>query len=153
MAPGQNLADRSNRSKDSRRDEYDNNEPNLSSISEITSQDYDNSSVVSGQYDQDSSTEDLPRGELDHKVTVERAPRNEGIKFDRLHPKTPLNRAVVPGQGLRGEVRRQGIEPIQPVQSSQKPANTALSLRLDLNLDVEVDLKASIRGDLTLSLL
>jgi hypothetical protein len=62
-------------------------------------------------------------------------------------------RANPPEYEARGEVQRRGIDPLQPVQASEKPANTALSLRLDLNLDIEVDLKASIRGDLTLTLL
>ncbi|OJJ42230.1 hypothetical protein ASPZODRAFT_137417 [Penicilliopsis zonata CBS 506.65] len=41
----------------------------------------------------------------------------------------------------------------QEIEVSSKKEDTGLKLRLDLNLDVEVDLKASIHGDLTLSLL
>lgn len=152
MAPGRNFADEKSSSKDPRQDGYDNHEQSFSSISETTSRDYDNSSVISGQYDHDSSTEDIPRKEFSPETTVERAPETGRIKFDRLNP-TSLTRTVPPVQSIRGEVQRSGMDPIPPVQTSKKPANTALSLRLDLNLDVEVDLKASIRGDLTLSLL
>lgn len=153
MAPGRNLADRSIPSKNPRQDGYDDHRLNVSSISEITSQDDDNFSVISGQYDQDSGTEDVSRGGFHPETTAERAPQTGGIKFDRLNTTSSLTRTVPPVQGLRSEVQRPGIDPIPPVQSTKKPANSALSLRLDLNLDVEVDLKASIRGDLTLSLL
>ncbi|KAJ6002586.1 hypothetical protein N7451_005133 [Penicillium sp. IBT 35674x] len=153
MASSRNLADRSIPPKDPKRDGYDDHEQKVSSISEITSQDEDNYSVISGQYDQDTSTEDVPRRELHYETTVERAPQTGGIKFDRLNSTSSLTRTVPQVQGFRGEVQRPGIDPIPPVQTPKKPANSALSLRIDLNLDIEVDLKASIRGDLTLTLL
>ena len=124
------------------------------SVSEAVSQEDENVSVISGQYDRDSDIEDIPRMESRPTTTVaQQAPPTRGIQFDRLKPTTSMIRAAPPVQELHDEVQRRGMEPIQPVQSSEKPTNAALSLRLDLNLDIEVELKASIRGDLTLSLL
>ncbi|KAJ6111952.1 hypothetical protein N7523_008013 [Penicillium sp. IBT 18751x] len=124
------------------------------SVSEAASQDDEDISVISGQYDRDSDIEVIPRSESGPKAPVtQHAPPTRGIQFDRLKPTTSMIRAAPPGHEVHDEVQRRGMEPIQPVQSPEKPANTSLRLRLDLNLDIEVDLKASIRGDLTLSLL
>ncbi|KAJ5668280.1 uncharacterized protein N7477_006850 [Penicillium maclennaniae] len=124
------------------------------SVSEAASQDDDDISVISGQYDRNSDIEDIPRSQSRPTAPVtQRAPPARGIQFDHLKPTTSMIRTAPSGQELHDEVQWRGMEPIQPVQSPEKPENTSLRLRLDLNLDIEVELKASIRGDLTLSLL
>lgn len=124
------------------------------SVSETASQNGETNSVISDKHDQDSDVEDIPRRKSESTSTfVQHAQPSRGMQFDRLNPTSSLVRAVPPEHEDRGEVQRRGIDPIQPVQASDKPPSTSLSLRLDLNLDIEVDLKASIRGDLTLSLL
>ncbi|THU98057.1 hypothetical protein K435DRAFT_795969 [Dendrothele bispora CBS 962.96] len=68
---------------------------------------------------------------------IARNARNVGRELDR-----DLRRGGGRGVGRRGRRTRDDGD-----------NNKALKLRLDLNLDVEVQLKASVRGDLTLSLL
>jgi len=68
------------------------------------------------------------------------------------------SRAMQPfgARAMRGEI--QGGETNQGMQMAEKKGSSldddeGLKLKLELNLDIEVELKASIHGDLTLSLL
>ena len=164
MAPSRPAAAKSVPSKDPRhsRSEHD-HERRIYSISESASRDDDSASVISGQYETDSGIEDTPpEARFDRRRETEYRPAapvaqqtrpTRGIQFDRLNQDTSLTRVDPQTQVMRGEVQRRESDGIQPVQLAEKPAKSAVSLRLDLNLDIEVDLKASIRGDLTLTLL
>ncbi|KAI4743140.1 hypothetical protein E4T50_06473 [Aureobasidium sp. EXF-12298] len=81
--------------------------------------------------------------------------------FERIGPdSTSMDGPVTKARADRGEIPVRGKNPNQPYYKKppQKEASLldetdGLKLKLDANLDVEIELKASIRGDLTLSLL
>ncbi|KAF2460530.1 hypothetical protein BDY21DRAFT_280393 [Lineolata rhizophorae] len=81
--------------------------------------------------------------------------------FERIGPdSTSMDGPVTKARAMRGEIPMRGTNPNQPYQVDPSEAKKGsleeqdgLRLRLEANLDVEVELKASIRGDLTLSLL
>ncbi|OJD35941.1 integral membrane [Diplodia corticola] len=81
--------------------------------------------------------------------------------FERIGPdSTSMDGPVTKARALRGEIPMRGTNPNQPYrlppqekQGSSLDDTDGLKLKLEANLDVEIELKASIRGDLTLSLL
>jgi len=81
--------------------------------------------------------------------------------FERIGPdSTSMDGPVTMARAERGEIPMRGTNPGQPYynkapeQDKGKLAETdGLKLTLEANLDIEIELKASIRGDLTLSLL
>jgi hypothetical protein len=81
--------------------------------------------------------------------------------FERIGPdSTSMDGPVTKARALRGEIPMRGTDPNQPYMMPYKPMggdsslddSDGLKLKLEANLDVEIELKASIRGDLTLSL-
>jgi len=80
--------------------------------------------------------------------------------FERIGPdSTSMDGPVTKARAMRGEIPMRGTDPNQPyrmpVEAEKKGSldqQDGLKLRLEANLDVEIELKASIRGDLTLSL-
>ncbi|KAF2143280.1 uncharacterized protein K452DRAFT_357629 [Aplosporella prunicola CBS 121167] len=80
--------------------------------------------------------------------------------FERIGPdSTSMDGPVTHARAMRGEIPMRGTNPNQPykVDSEEKKSaldeQDGLKLKLEANLEVEIELKASIRGDLTLSLL
>jgi len=86
--------------------------------------------------------------------------------FDRIGPdSTSMNGPVTHARAMRGEIPNRGTNPNQPYRmgpggdGGQEAAKgggideqEGLKLKLEANLEIEIELKASIRGDLTLSL-
>jgi len=80
--------------------------------------------------------------------------------FERIGPdSTSMDGPVTKARADRGEIPMRGSNPDQPYykkppkqEASLLDETDGLKLKLDANLDVEIELKASIRGDLTLSL-
>jgi hypothetical protein len=81
--------------------------------------------------------------------------------FERIGPdSTSMDGPVTKARAMRGEIPMRGTDPNQPYMMPYKPMGDGsklndtegLKLTLEANLDVEIELKASIRGDLTLSL-
>lgn len=80
--------------------------------------------------------------------------------FERIGPdSTSMDGPVTKARADRGEIPMRGKNPNQPYykkppqqEASLLDETDGLKLKLDANLDVEIELKASIRGDLTLSL-
>jgi len=80
--------------------------------------------------------------------------------FERIGPdSTSMDGPVTRARAERGEIPMRGTDPNQPYRMEpQKYKSTlddtdGLKLKLEANLDIEIELKASLRGDLTLSLL
>ncbi|EKG11331.1 hypothetical protein MPH_11563 [Macrophomina phaseolina MS6] len=81
--------------------------------------------------------------------------------FERIGPdSTSMDGPVTYARAMRGEIPMRGAISNQAyrIDSQENTKGTledqdGLRLRLEANLDVEIELKASIRGDLTLSLL
>jgi hypothetical protein len=82
--------------------------------------------------------------------------------FERIGPdSTSMDGPVTMARAMRGEIPMRGTDPNQPYKmdpDKKKSGNDladaeGLKLTLEANLDIEIELKASIRGDLTLSLL
>ncbi|KAH7061227.1 hypothetical protein B0J12DRAFT_646997 [Macrophomina phaseolina] len=79
--------------------------------------------------------------------------------FERIGPdSTSMDGPVTHARAMRGEIPMRGTNPNQPYrmepqqQKSSLDDTDGLKLKLEANLEVEIELKASIRGDLTLSL-
>ncbi|EME88209.1 uncharacterized protein MYCFIDRAFT_159430 [Pseudocercospora fijiensis CIRAD86] len=82
--------------------------------------------------------------------------------FERIGPdSTSMDGPVTMARAMRGEIPVRGSNPNQPYYmtpqedesgGSQLKDTDGLKLTLEANLDIEIELKASIRGDLTLSL-
>lgn len=80
--------------------------------------------------------------------------------FERIGPdSTSMDGPVTKARAMRGEIPMRGTNPNQPYRmdpQAQKQGGLddqdGLKLKLEANLEVEIELKASIRGDLTLSL-
>lgn len=109
--------------------------------------------IDSGKYMKTSSLEALEEadanGELQQMQT-----------FERIGPdSTSMDGPVTKARALRGEIPMRGTDPNQPYRVDPKAQKSAMSeqdglkLTLEANLEIEIELKASIRGDLTLSLL
>lgn len=80
--------------------------------------------------------------------------------FERIGPdSTSMDGPVTAARAMRGEIPMRGTDPNQPYRmpaekyESKLDDTDGLKLKLEANLDVEIELKASLRGDLTLSLL
>ena len=79
--------------------------------------------------------------------------------FERIGPdSTSMDGPVTHARAMRGEIPMRGTDPNQPYYMPQEKKKGSLEdqdglkLTLEANLEVEIELKASIRGDLTLSL-
>ncbi|KAF2257234.1 hypothetical protein BU26DRAFT_39101 [Trematosphaeria pertusa] len=80
--------------------------------------------------------------------------------FERIGPdSTSMDGPVTKARAMRGEIPMRGTDPNQPYRMPQEQQKSSLDdtdglkLKLEANLEIEIELKASIRGDLTLSLL
>lgn len=81
--------------------------------------------------------------------------------FERIGPdSTSMDGPVTRARAERGEIPWRGTNPNDPYRKDPQEGKKGgldeqdgLKLKLEANLDVEIELKASIRGDLTLSLL
>ncbi|KAK5288284.1 hypothetical protein LTR16_003424 [Cryomyces antarcticus] len=84
--------------------------------------------------------------------------------FERIGPdSTSMDGPVTHARAMRGEIPMRGTNPNQPYykgggdskddDASALKNQEGLKLTLEANLEIEIELKASIRGDLTLSLL
>lgn len=81
--------------------------------------------------------------------------------FQRIGPdSTSMDGPVTHSRAMRGEIPVRGSDPRQPHYMPRKEEKGSalkdtegLKLTLEANLEIEIELKASIRGDLTLSLL
>jgi hypothetical protein len=109
--------------------------------------------IDDGKYMKTTSLEALE--EADANGTL-----NQMGMFERIGPdSTSMDGPVTHARAMRGEIPMRGTDPNQPymMQPQQKNKDDldeqeGLKLKLEANLDVEIELKASIRGDLTLSL-
>lgn len=80
--------------------------------------------------------------------------------FERIGPdSTSMDGPVTKARAMRGEIPMRGSDPNQPYYMPQQPKEKSaldeqdgLKLKVEANLEIEIELKASIRGDLTLSL-
>ena len=81
--------------------------------------------------------------------------------FERIGPdSTSMDGPVTHARAMRGEIPLRSSDPNDPYQLPYKPMGgqstlkdqDGLKLTLEANLEVEIELKASIRGDLTISL-
>jgi hypothetical protein len=108
--------------------------------------------IDSGKYMKTSSLEALEEADANGEL------QNMGM-FERIGPdSTSMDGPVTHARAMRGEIPMRGTNPNQPYQMPAKTGNEldqqdGLKLTLEANLEIEIELKASIRGDLTLSLL
>ncbi|KAJ5030832.1 hypothetical protein J3E72DRAFT_31351 [Bipolaris maydis] len=79
--------------------------------------------------------------------------------FERIGPdSTSMDGPVTYARAMRGEIPMRGTNPNEPFRmepekgGSELKDQDGLKLTLEANLEIEIELKASIRGDLTLSL-
>ncbi|KAI8934773.1 hypothetical protein NX059_008460 [Plenodomus lindquistii] len=81
--------------------------------------------------------------------------------FERIGPdSTSMDGPVTHARAMRGEIPMRGTNPNEPYMmepstmggGSDLKDQDGLKLTLEANLEIEIELKASIRGDLTLSL-
>ncbi|KAF2689069.1 hypothetical protein K458DRAFT_413381 [Lentithecium fluviatile CBS 122367] len=108
--------------------------------------------IKDGKYMMTSSLEALEEADANGDL-------NKMQMFERIGPdSTSMDGPVTHARAMRGEIPLRGSDPNQPYYmkpEKQKGAledTDGLKLTLEANLDVEIELKASIRGDLTLSL-
>jgi len=106
-----------------------------------------------GKYMKTTSLEALEEADANNEL-------NQMQFFERIGPdSTSMDGPVTKARALRGEIPMRGTDPNQPYRMPEEARKSALDdtdglkLKLDANLEVEIELKASIRGDLTLSLL
>jgi hypothetical protein len=110
--------------------------------------------VESGKYMKTTSLEALEEADASGEL------QKMGM-FERIGPdSTSMDGPVTHARAMRGEIPMRGTDPNQPYKqdSSKNDENSlanadGLKLTLEANLEIEIELKASIRGDLTLSLL
>jgi len=110
--------------------------------------------IEEGKYMKTNSLEALE--EADAKGELQ----NMGM-FERIGPdSTSMDGPVTHARAMRGEIPMRGTNPNQPyrmpTEAEKKGSldeSEGLKLTLEANLEIEIELKASIRGDLTLSLL
>lgn len=109
--------------------------------------------IRDGKYMMTSSLEALEEADANgdlHKMQM----------FERIGPdSTSMDGPVTHARAMRGEIPLRGSDPNQPTYMPQPEKKKGaledtegLKLTLEANLDIEIELKASIRGDLTLSL-
>jgi hypothetical protein len=106
--------------------------------------------IESGKYMKTASLEALEEADANGEL-------NSMQMFERIGPdSTSMDGPVTQARAMRGEIPMRGTNPnqpyMQPKQDSKLDEQDGLKLTLEANLDVEIELKASIRGDLTLSL-
>jgi hypothetical protein len=110
--------------------------------------------IEEGKYMKTASLEALEEADANGELNSMQA-------FERIGPdSTSMDGPVTKARALRGEIPMRGTDPNQPYQMEpQQKGKSALDeqdglkLKLEANLEIEIELKASIRGDLTLSLL
>jgi len=109
---------------------------------------------------------DLRDGKYMHTTSLEvleEADANGDLQkmgmFERIGPdSTSMDGPVTYARAMRGEIPMRGTNPNEPYmmpkqeKSSELKDQDGLKLTLEANLEIEIELKASIRGDLTLSL-
>ena len=110
---------------------------------------------------------DLRDGKYMHTTSLEvleEADANGDLQkmgmFERIGPdSTSMDGPVTHARAMRGEIPMRGTNPNEPfIQEKGKGSGSelkdqdGLKLTLEANLEIEIELKASIRGDLTLSL-
>jgi len=105
-----------------------------------------------GKYMKTNSLEALEEADANNELNSMQA-------FERIGPdSTSMDGPVTQARAMRGEIPLRGTDPNQPYQIDTKQAGSdlknqdGLKLTLEANLEIEIELKASIRGDLTLSL-
>jgi len=109
--------------------------------------------IESGKYMKTASLEALEEADANGEL-------DQMGMFERIGPdSTSMDGPVTKARAMRGEIPMRGTDPNQPYRmptEAQKKGSLdeqdGLKLKLEANLDVEIELKASIRGDLTLSL-
>src|ERR1700761_2530870 len=107
-----------------------------------------------GKYMKTTSLEALEEADANGEL-------NKMGMFERIGPdSTSMDGPVTYARAMRGEIPMRGTDPNQPYRmdpdakkSSKLDEQEGLKLTLEENLEIEIELKASIRGDLTLSLL
>lgn len=109
--------------------------------------------IEDGKYMKTTSLEALEEADANGEL-------NQMQMFERIGPdSTSMDGPVTHARAMRGEIPLRGTDPNQPYRMTAEKQKSALDdtdglkLKLDANLEVEIELKASIRGDLTLSLL
>jgi hypothetical protein len=110
--------------------------------------------VRDGKYMMTSSLEALEEADASGELQKQQM-------FERIGPdSTSMDGPVTHARAMRGEIPLRGSDPNQPYylppaereKGSSLEDQDGLKLTLEANLDIEIELKASIRGDLTLSL-
>jgi hypothetical protein len=111
--------------------------------------------MESGKYMKTSSLEALEEADANGEL-------QKMSMFERIGPdSTSMDGPVTMARAMRGEIPMRGTDPNQPYKMDPDKSKSGndladaegLKLTLEANLDIEIELKASIRGDLTLSLL
>lgn len=109
--------------------------------------------IESGKYMKTTSLEALEEADANGEL------QQMGM-FERIGPdSTSMDGPVTKARAMRGEIPMRGTDPNQPYRmpaekyQSKLDETDGLKLKLEANLDIEIELKASLRGDLTLSLL
>jgi hypothetical protein len=110
--------------------------------------------IEDGKYMKTASLEALEEADANGELNSMQA-------FERIGPdSTSMDGPVTKARALRGEIPMRGTDPNQPYRMEEKAKPSGgldeqdgLKLKLEANLEIEIELKASIRGDLTLSLL
>jgi len=108
--------------------------------------------MESGKYMKTTSLEALEEADANGEL------QQMGM-FERIGPdSTSMDGPVTQARAMRGEIPMRGTDPNQPYRMEPQKKSGALEdqdglkLTLEANLEIEIELKASIRGDLTLSL-
>jgi len=109
--------------------------------------------IEEGKYMKTNSLEALEEADANGEL------QNMGM-FERIGPdSTSMDGPVTHARAMRGEIPMRGTNPNQPdrmpTDAEKKGSldeSEGLKLTLEANLEIEIELKASIRGDLTLSL-
>jgi hypothetical protein len=110
--------------------------------------------MESGKYMKTASLEALEEADANGEL-------NQMRTFERIGPdSTSMDGPVTKARAMRGEIPMRGTDPNQPYRMDNQAEKKGgleeqdgLKLKLEANLDIEIELKASIRGDLTLSLM
>jgi hypothetical protein len=108
--------------------------------------------IEDGKYMKTTSLEALEEADANNELSQMQA-------FERIGPdSTSMDGPVTKARAMRGEIPMRGADPNQVYQKepstlSKMDDQDGLKLTLEANLEIEIELKASIRGDLTLSLL
>jgi hypothetical protein len=108
--------------------------------------------IEEGKYMKTASLEALEEADANGEL-------NQMQFFERIGPdSTSMDGPVTKARAMRGEIPMRGTDPNQPYYMPQEKKKSALDetdglkLKLEANLEIEIELKASLRGDLTLSL-